>query len=52
MFKLTPAGKVNAACGRVGVAAVARAEGCIGDAKEGAGDMLEMTAHGGGIQRL
>lgn len=44
-FELTPTCKVDAACGRVGVAAVARAEGCIGDAKKGANDMLEVVAH-------
>lgn len=50
-FELTPTRKVDAACGRVGVAAVARAEGCIGDAKKGADDMLEVVAHCRGYKR-
>lgn len=52
MVELTPACKVGAACGRIGVAAVARAENCIGDAKKGADDMLDMIAHGHGMLGL
>lgn len=52
MVELTPARKVGAAGGRIGVAAVARAESCIGDAKKGAGDLLEMVAHDHGLLGL
>lgn len=45
-LKLTPTGEVRAACGRIGVAAVARAESCVGDAKEGTDDMLGIMSQG------
>lgn len=52
MVGLTPACKVGAACGRIGVAAVARAENCIGDAKKGADDILEIVDHDHGVLGL